>query len=85
MDNQSAICVVKIPEHQECLRHLNPIHYGFREEVEAGEISPHCPNCGYTCGHPDQGINLRAGWEGYKYAGSLIVRIGLIKGGDMEG
>jgi len=41
MDTQSAIRVAKNPEHQGRMRHLNPIYYGFREEVEAGEISPH--------------------------------------------
>jgi len=62
MDNQSAICVVKNAEHQGCMRHLNPIYYGFREEVEAGEISPPlCTNCGHACRHPDQGIDPRAG------------------------
>jgi hypothetical protein len=40
-DNQSAIRVAKNPEHQGCMKHLNPIYYGFREQVEAGEISPH--------------------------------------------
>jgi len=41
MDNQSAIRVAKNPEHQGRMKHLNPIYYGFREQVEAGEISPH--------------------------------------------
>jgi len=41
MDNQSAIRVAKNPEHQGRMRHRNPIYYGFREEVEAGKISPH--------------------------------------------
>jgi len=41
MDNKSAIHVAKNPEHQRCMRHLNTIYYGFREEVEAREISPH--------------------------------------------
>jgi len=43
MDTQSAILrVAQNPEHRGRMRHLNPIYYGFREEVEAGEISPHC-------------------------------------------
>ena len=41
MDNQSAIRVAKNPEHRGRMKHLNPIYYGFREQVEAGEISPH--------------------------------------------
>ena len=41
MDNKSAICVAKNPEHQGRMRHHKTIYYGFREEVEAGEISPH--------------------------------------------
>ena len=41
MDNQSAIRVAKNPEHQGRMKHLNPIYYGFREQVEAGEILPH--------------------------------------------
>jgi hypothetical protein len=40
MDNQSAFRVVKNPEHQGRIKHLNPIYYGFREQVEAGELSP---------------------------------------------
>ena len=34
MDNQSAIRVAKNPEHQGRMKHLNPIYYGFREQVE---------------------------------------------------
>ena len=41
INNQSAICVAKDPEHQGHMKHLNPIYYVFREQVEAGEISPH--------------------------------------------
>jgi len=40
MENQSAIHVAKNPEHQGHMRYLNPIYYGFREVVEAGEVPP---------------------------------------------
>jgi transposase InsO family protein len=41
MDNQSAIRVAKNPEHQGRMKHLNPIYYGFREQVEAKEVAPY--------------------------------------------
>ena len=41
MGNQSNIHIAMNPEHQGCMKYLNPIYYGFREDVEAGEISPY--------------------------------------------
>ena len=41
MDNQSAIRVAKNPEHQGKMKHLPPIYYGFRDQVEEGEVAPY--------------------------------------------
>jgi len=80
MDNQSAIRVAKNPEHQGRMKHLNPIYYGFREQVEAGEISPHfvptmdMPADILTKALPREQV------EGCEHAWSASVRIGLIRG-----
>jgi hypothetical protein len=41
MDNESAIAASKNPEHQGCVKHIDPIYHGFRECVQLQEVLPY--------------------------------------------
>ena len=81
MDIQSAIRVAKMPEHQGRMRHLNPIYYGFREEVEAGEMSPHfVPAVDMPVDILTKALTREQVEKAVSMLGPSSVRIGLIRG-----